>query len=337
MRSLHQHLPQIHIAFLRDPQLRLLLARFAPLRPQAYIATYIPALLEALLVFHRQHECQSDQWSHSFDLRRSSVSGYCPRAICSSSLAGPDLLCQGFHLLNSGFSPARSSIGSPAACSSPIASASQAGSRSPAALVSPRAAFTRLVRASTSAARTLICIRSVCACSPGAGSAVIPGPPRHPRQHLCIQPVVFRLLWLISFSCRELATITSYPRLASSRLTHGECVPTSMAIRHQAFPNNRTLPSSSCRHCLPLRSRRLRPARNIGSLVPQVHSNRCSVIAPFFLPRFALDGQVLCFFMAGLLCTSSASKLGAYRIPLGGRPLIPSRFNVSFRRGVAVF
>src|SRR5262249_10062342 len=42
----------------------------------------------------------------------------------------------------------------------------------------------------------------------------------------------FRLLLLINCTCRALATITSCPKLFSSRLTHGEWVPTSIATRH---------------------------------------------------------------------------------------------------------
>ena len=47
-----------------------------------------------------------------------------------------------------------------------------------------------------------------------------------------------RELALISFTCRALATITSRPRLFSHRLNHGECVPTSSAIRHRRIREN---------------------------------------------------------------------------------------------------
>ena len=47
-----------------------------------------------------------------------------------------------------------------------------------------------------------------------------------------------RELALISCTCRALATITSKPRPVSIRLNHGECVPTSMAIRHRRIPAN---------------------------------------------------------------------------------------------------
>jgi hypothetical protein len=42
----------------------------------------------------------------------------------------------------------------------------------------------------------------------------------------------FRLLSVMALSCRGLATITSCPMAFSSRLTQGECAPTSIAIRH---------------------------------------------------------------------------------------------------------
>ena len=48
----------------------------------------------------------------------------------------------------------------------------------------------------------------------------------------------FRLLSVISFNWRGLATITSCPHSASSRLTHGECGPTSNAIRQCSNPSN---------------------------------------------------------------------------------------------------
>ena len=47
-----------------------------------------------------------------------------------------------------------------------------------------------------------------------------------------------RELALINCTCRALATITSKPRAVSIRLNHGECVPTSMAIRHRPIPVN---------------------------------------------------------------------------------------------------
>src|SRR5580704_5871908 len=53
----------------------------------------------------------------------------------------------------------------------------------------------------------------------------------------------FRLLALISFTCLALATITSCPNAVSSRLTHGEWLPTSMAIRQRCIaPNACSIP-----------------------------------------------------------------------------------------------
>ncbi len=43
----------------------------------------------------------------------------------------------------------------------------------------------------------------------------------------------FRLLALINSTCRAFATITSCPNAIGKRLTHGECPPTSMAIRQR--------------------------------------------------------------------------------------------------------
>ena len=48
----------------------------------------------------------------------------------------------------------------------------------------------------------------------------------------------FRVPWIISFTCRAFATITSWPKLFNKRLTQGERVPTSSAIRQRVMAPN---------------------------------------------------------------------------------------------------
>lgn len=72
MSPLHQHLPQVNIPFFGDSQLWLILARTAPLRPHAYVAADVPALLEPRFIFQRQYESESDQRSDSLHLLQES-------------------------------------------------------------------------------------------------------------------------------------------------------------------------------------------------------------------------------------------------------------------------
>ena len=173
--------------------------------------------------------------------RKSWVSGYSFRAICSNCLSNAwifvviDSTCS-----SSGFIAACKSPGSASSSAGPRLSASHTGSRSPTALASPRAALISAVRASTSAARTRIVIRSCCAFSLrwriGRSNC---GSTRASRASVCASSrSSLRLLWLISCTCRALATITSWPNWLSSRLTHGECVPTSIAMRQRGRAPN---------------------------------------------------------------------------------------------------
>ena len=59
-----------------------------------------------------------------------------------------------------------------------------------------------------------------------------------PCQRLRVQRSSFRLLVLINFTCLGLATTTSWPSVRSNRLTQGECVPTSRAIRQRPIGPN---------------------------------------------------------------------------------------------------
>src|SRR5215467_12025013 len=126
----------------------------------------------------------------------------------------------------------------------------------------------------------------------------------------------FRLLSVISFTCLGLATTVSCPNSCSKRLTQGEWVPTSMAIR--ARPQEPNL-STTALLVVTCPSRRISPSllsmqyRLVLSprSIPIV-TDCCAPLA--FTAAFGFCRELLSFFMAGLLCTSSA-YLGAYRIP----------------------
>jgi hypothetical protein len=126
---------------------------------------------------------------------------------------------------------------------------------------------------------------------------------------------LLRELALINCTCRALATITSKPNPLSIRLNHGECVPTSMAIRQRCSGPNfstialrvvATLPSDTTSPCAPSTQYRL-------VLSPR---SMPIVIGPCFwaVARFGLCLTLLFFFMAGLLCTS----IGSLSHPVGG-------------------
>ncbi len=130
----------------------------------------------------------------------------------------------------------------------------------------------------------------------------------------------------IKRTLRACATITSCPNSLSSRLTHGECMPVSSAIRLRGMPpnasfiafgvvltrcSNRTLPVSSSTQYQLERSPRSKPM--------------VSFCSAQFLICFA--SAVLIFFIAGLLYLlrfERVDNLGAYRIPPETGLLIPS-------------
>lgn len=132
------------------------------------------------------------------------------------------------------------------AFSTPIWSPSHVGNRSPSAFAKPRAVFTKLVCTEIKAARTRMTINAACAfslrCWMGRNNS---GSMRAKHAKVCASKrSSFRLLSLISFTCRGLATTSSCPRLPNKRLTHGEWVPTSMAIRARpSEPNVAVIPA----------------------------------------------------------------------------------------------
>ena len=168
----------------------------------------------------------------------------------------------------------------------PIWSASHFGNRSPIDLARPRAVFTSPSASSTSAARTRITIRCSAPARCGAGSAAATGGPCAPAGPAFERPPdrLFGCSPLISFTCRAIGHDHLMPEaFASNRLTQGECVPTSMAIRHR--PNGRTLPRSPSwcwRRCPPATPSPSFIQHAIpAGLVPQVHSDRHSSVRPW--------------------------------------------------------
>src|SRR5271166_1022018 len=133
-----------------------------------------------------------------------------------------------------------------------------------------------------------------------------------------------RRLSPISRTLRACATITSWPSSLSRRLTHGECIPVSSAIRLRgivaktpfiafgvvpSFCSLRTSPASSSTQYQLERSPRSRPMVSFRS--------------KFLLLAAA---TVLLFLIAGLLYLlrfERVDNLGAYSIPFGDRPSHP--------------
>lgn len=95
MRSLHQHFPQVGVAFLGDPQLGLALARIAAPGSQAHLTADIATLLKSLFVFHCQHKGKSDQRSDSAHLLQEfSLRIINPGDLLDFVITILDLLCQ---------------------------------------------------------------------------------------------------------------------------------------------------------------------------------------------------------------------------------------------------
>ena len=138
----------------------------------------------------------------------------------------------------------------------------------------------------------------------------------------------FRRLSPIKRTLRAWATITSCPNSLNNRLTHGECIPVSSAIRLRGiFPNtsliafgvvpnfcsSSTSPASSNTQYQLDRSPRSKPMVSFRS-------------EKFFV---CFTPAVLIFFIAGLLYLlrfKRVDNLGAYRIPPETGLLIPSDF-----------
>ena len=184
------------------------------------------------------------------------------------------------------------------------------------------------VRARTSPARARITIRCACAwalrCCTGASNC---GSIRANRAKVrASKRSSFRRLSPIKRTLRACATITSCPNSLNNRLTQGECIPVSNAIRLLGISPNTSfiafgvVPSLCSSSTSP-------PSSNTQYQLDR--SPRSKPMVSFCSRKFllCLATTVLIFFIAGLLYLlrfERVDNLGAYRIPPETGILIPS-------------
>src|ERR1019366_5502294 len=197
-------------------------------------------------------------------------------------------------------------------------------------LASPRAVFTSAVRARTSPARARITVRSACAfalrCRTGHshwGSILA----SRASLRASSRSSFFRLS-PIQRTLRACATITSCPNSLNRRLTHGECMPVSNAIRLRGIPPNTSFIAFGV--VLTRCSSRTLPASS-STQYQLEPSPRSKPIVSFCSEQFLLcfTATVLIFFLAGLLYLlrfERVDNLGAYSIPSETGLLIPSDY-----------
>ena len=152
--------------------MRLAFPRITATWPQAHIAADIPALLEPVLIFDGEYECQSDPRPDSSDLLQECRF----RIILPGDLLDFTSLSWIFSVSDStsfsnGSSTRRSFGGSDTVCRTPLWSASHWGNRSPIDFARPRAVFTRLVRTPIRATRTRMILKALVPYRCGAESA----------------------------------------------------------------------------------------------------------------------------------------------------------------------
>src|SRR5215471_160593 len=98
MRSLYKKRTQVHVPLFGNRQLRPSFSRVLAARPQPDKAAYISAFLESVLVFHRQHKGQSNQWSYAADLHQKfRFRIVCPRESLDLLVRRLNLCRQMFH------------------------------------------------------------------------------------------------------------------------------------------------------------------------------------------------------------------------------------------------
>jgi hypothetical protein len=117
------------------------------------------------------------------------------------------------------------------------------------------------------------------------------------------------------------ATITSYPSAVNNRLTHGECLPVSIAMRHRGMLPNTCFMASEV--VASLRSKTIFPASFKTRYALERSPGSTPIVSCPWKRFFRLACIVLIFCVAGLLfhCASSTSNtLGAHSIPPGDRP-----------------
>jgi len=186
----------------------------------------------------------------------------------------------------------------------------QPRSRSPYDFVNPRAVLISDVRVRTSPARARMTVRSACAfrlrCCTGPSRS---GSIRASRARVrASKRSSFRRLSPIKRTFRAWATITSCSNSLNRRLTHGECIPVSNAIRLRGIPPKTSFIAFSV--VASFRSRSTSPAasRTQYQLDRSPRSRPTVNLCPSIFPILRA-AAVLTFFIAGLLisCASSAS------------------------------
>src|SRR5678815_4705234 len=332
VRSLYQQGSQIGIAFLADVHLRLALARVSSSRLQTQVAAHIPALTKSMRVFQRQQEGQRDQCAHPLHLLQ----------LCHFGIAFPRQSLDPFIAFPNAFTQRLDSRQQRLQCGSQFRTQPLGLLRIHIAYVAP--AQPLAIALGQSAGR--VHQRRSCAHQPGSRPdhgqirlrlraamfhrrqqlRIDPG---QPRQGLRIDPIILLSASPINRTLRAWATITSCPNWLNNRLTQGECIPVSNAIRLRGTAPNTSFMAfgvvpSFC-------SRTIAPASS--STQHQLErSPRSSPIVSFCSDIFLLCcvATVLIFFIAGLLfiCASSTSitwERTASRPETG--LLIPSDYN----------
>src|SRR5262249_968469 len=146
---------------------------------------------------------------------------------------------------------------------------------------------------------------------------------RQPRQRSRSRRSSLRLLLVIKGSVWACPTISSCPSAVNNRLTQGECVPVSIAMRHRGMLPNTCFMASGV--VASLCSKTISPA----SFKTQYELERSPRSNPMVSCPFKMVSPFVCivliFCIAGLLFVLQARPtLGAYRIPRETGLLIPS-------------
>src|SRR3974377_1924338 len=225
---------------------------------------------------------------------------------------------------NSGSKASRNPALNPLVVSRRNCSVPHLRSRSPYDFTNPRAAFTSAVRALTSTARARISVRCSCAwalrCFTGLSSS---GSIRASRASVrASRRSSFRRLLVIKRTFWACPTITACPSAVNNRLTQGECVPVSMAMRHRGMLLNTCFMASGV--VATLCSKTISPAsfKTQYALERSPRSNPM-VSCPLKM-FFAFVRIVLIFCIAGLLFCAFEHVEHWERIASRGRPAFSS-------------
>src|SRR6267142_4422824 len=234
MRSLHHHRSQIPVSCFADALLRFALTGVSPARFQPQKTTYLATLQKPVWIFYRQDIRQSDLCSHSLHLlEQGHFRVHFFGDFLHSFVVFLDALVQRFDFFEqrlqnipqlcaqfSGQLPAhllRATLGQPFPIRLHQPTCCVHQGRSSTYQFSSRPDTVRWIRACTLRCRT----------GPNSSGSIRAS--RAKVRASCRSS--FRLLLVIHCTFCACATITSCPSSVTSRLTHGECVPVSSAMR----------------------------------------------------------------------------------------------------------